>query len=99
MSTAYRAQSDPEHDDFVFTAISADESKWGRYLIYLVLLVVVAAVAWASFFKLDEVTIANGKVIPASRGQVVQVLEAGILKEMLVKEGSAVKKRPDIAAS
>ncbi|MCD8537220.1 MAG: HlyD family efflux transporter periplasmic adaptor subunit [Burkholderiaceae bacterium] len=61
-------------------------------MIYLVLLVVVAAVAWASFFKLDEVTIANGKVIPASRGQVVQVLEAGILKEMLVKEGSAVKK-------
>lgn len=92
MNNAGATQLRLEEDDFVFTAISADEGKWGRYLIYLVLLVVVVAVAWASIFKLDEVTVANGKVIPASRGQVVQVLETGILKEMLVKEGEAVKK-------
>ncbi len=81
-----------EEDEFVFTAINEDEGRWGRYLIYLILLVVVSAVAWAMVFNLDEVSVANGKVIPASRGQVVQVLDAGILKELKVKEGQVVKK-------
>jgi len=81
-----------DEDDFVFSAISEDEAKWGRYLVYLVLIVVASAIAWASYFTLDEVTVANGKVIPASRGQVVQILETGILKEMKVKEGEEVKK-------
>lgn len=81
-----------EEDDFVFSAISEDEGKWGRYLVYLVLVVVASAIAWASYFQLDEVTVANGKVIPASRGQVVQILETGILEEIKVKEGEQVKK-------
>lgn len=79
-------------DDFVFSAIQNDDGKWGRYLVYLVLVMVVSGVAWASYFTLDEVTVANGKVIPASRGQVVQILETGILKELKVKEGEEVKK-------
>lgn len=79
-------------DDFVFSAIQEDEGKWGRYLVYLVLLIVVSGLAWASYFTLDEVTVANGKVIPASRGQVVQILETGILKELKVKEGEEIKK-------
>ena len=81
-----------EEDDFVFSAISEDEAQWGRYLVYLVLLVVAAGLVWASYFQLDEVTTANGKVIPASRGQVVQVLETGILDELNVSEGDVVKK-------
>jgi len=79
-------------DDFVFTAIEEDDGKWGRYLVYLVLIMVVSGIAWASYFALDEVTVANGKVVPASRGQVVQILETGILKELKVKEGEEVKK-------
>lgn len=81
-----------EEEDFVFSAIDEDEGKWGRYLVYLVLLVVVSGIAWAAYFALDEVTVANGKVIPASRGQVVQVLETGILKELKVKEGDQVER-------
>jgi len=81
-----------EEDDFVFSAISEDDGKWGRYLVYLVLVALAAAIAWASYFQLDEVTVANGKVIPASRGQVVQILETGILKDIKVKEGQEVKK-------
>jgi membrane fusion protein, adhesin transport system len=83
--------SGKEEDDFVFAAINEDESRWGRYLVYLVLVIVASAVAWASYFELDEVTVANGKVITSSRGQVIQVLESGILDELNVKEGDVVK--------
>jgi len=92
MSTNYKNTITEPEEDFVFSAIQEDEGKWGRYLVYLVLLVVVAGISWAAYFKLDEVTVANGKVIPASRGQVVQILETGILKELKVKEGEEVKK-------
>ncbi|UOD50395.1 HlyD family efflux transporter periplasmic adaptor subunit [Orrella daihaiensis] len=92
MSKKDKAPVSQEEEDFVFSAIEEDEGRWGRYLVYLVLIVVAAAIAWASYFQLDEVTVANGKVIPASRGQVVQVLETGILKELNVKEGEEVKK-------
>jgi len=92
MSKQEKANATEEEDDFVFSAIAEDDGKWGRYLVYLVLIVVASAIAWASYFSLDEVTVANGKVIPSSRGQVVQVLETGILRELNVKEGEEVKK-------
>ena len=92
MSKQEKANATEEEDDFVFSAIAEDDGKWGRYLVYLVLIVVASAIAWASYFSLDEVTVANGKVIPSSRGQVVQVLETGILRQLNVKEGEEVKK-------
>jgi len=92
MNTNRQNSATEQEEDFVFTAIQEDDGKWGRYLVYLVLLIVVAGVSWAAYFTLDEVTVANGKVIPASRGQVVQILETGILKELKVKEGEEVKK-------
>lgn len=92
MSKQEKANATEEEDDFVFSAIQEDDGRWGRYLVYLVLIVVASAIAWASYFSLDEVTVANGKVIPSSRGQVVQVLESGILEEIKVKEGEEVKK-------
>lgn len=82
-----------EEEEFVFSALDeGDDVKWGRYLGYLIGVVVLCAVAWAAFFELDEVSVANGKVIPASRGQVIQVLETGILKDFRVKEGQHVKR-------
>ncbi|EJG0540702.1 HlyD family type I secretion periplasmic adaptor subunit, partial [Vibrio parahaemolyticus] len=39
-----------------------------------------------------QVTVGQGKVIPSSQIQVVQNLEGGLVKEILVKEGQLVKK-------
>jgi adhesin transport system membrane fusion protein len=50
------------------------------------------ALIWASFATLDEVTRAQGRVIPSSQVQKVQNLEGGILDHVLVKEGDHVKK-------
>jgi adhesin transport system membrane fusion protein len=52
----------------------------------------VVALAWAGFFSLDEITRGQGKVIPSSREQVIQSLDSGVLREMLVREGDVVEK-------
>ncbi|HEU4838969.1 MAG TPA: HlyD family type I secretion periplasmic adaptor subunit [Micavibrio sp.] len=53
---------------------------------------VVIMLGWMSFSQIDEITHGEGQVVPSSEIQVVQSLEGGVLKELLVTEGDAVKK-------
>lgn len=61
-----------------------------RNLLVLVA-VVVAGVAWASWATLDEQIRAPGTVIVSSRSQVIQVVDGGVLRKLLVREGDIVK--------
>lgn len=56
----------------------------------LMLCALAAGLVWASTSKVEEITRGNAKVIPSSREQIIQSLEAGILTELLVKEGDIV---------
>lgn len=49
-------------------------------------------IIWMNFAEIDEITKGDGKVIPSTHLQVVQNLDGGIIKELLVKEGDVVKK-------
>src|SRR5690606_18247300 len=49
-------------------------------------------VIWANLAPLDEVTRGDGKIIPSSEVQALQILEAGIVQEFLVREGDQVEK-------
>ena len=49
-------------------------------------------ILWASFAKIDEMTLGSGQVVPSQEIQVVQSLEGGILAELPVAEGDSVKK-------
>lgn len=60
-------------------------------LILGVALFFVVAVIWANWAILDEVTSGEGRVIPSSQVQVVQNLEGGIVKDILVGEGDIVE--------
>jgi adhesin transport system membrane fusion protein len=64
-------------------------------LAYVVLVLVAAffvvAVLWAKYTVIDEVTRGEGRVIPSSKIQVIQNLEGGIVKEMLVQPGELVE--------
>ncbi len=64
----------------------------GFILIMGVALFLVVGVLWADWAILDEVTSGQGRVIPSSQIQVVQNLEGGIIREILVREGEVVKK-------
>ncbi|MFQ5618005.1 MAG: HlyD family type I secretion periplasmic adaptor subunit [Rhodospirillales bacterium] len=60
-------------------------------LLIFIVLFFVAAVTWAWWAEVDVVTRGQGTVIPSSQVQVIQNLEGGILKKILVKEGDMVE--------
>ncbi|SCU97035.1 RTX toxin membrane fusion protein [Cupriavidus necator] len=51
----------------------------------------VLALVYASIAKMDVVVSAQGKVIPSGKSKVVQPLEAGIVREIHVRDGEKVK--------
>ena len=68
------------------------EGRSARVLIWGSALALVTLLVWADSAELDEITRANGQVITSSRNQVIQVPEGGVLAEMLVAEGTQVKR-------
>lgn len=50
-----------------------------------------AALLWASWAKLEESTTADGRVIPSRQLQLVQSLEGGVVRAILVEEGDIVE--------
>jgi len=61
-------------------------------VLYLIGALLVVGLAWAYFAKVEEITLGEGRVIPASREQVIQSLEGGILEAMSVREGDIVER-------
>ena len=72
--------------------VEDDERDASRMLVRVTAISLVAALTWAAFFSLDEITRGQGKVIPSSREQVIQSLDSGVLQQMLVREGDVVEK-------
>ena len=68
-----------------------EERRASRWLLLASGLTVAVALGWAATFELDEITRGQGRVIPASREQVVQSLDSGTLRELLVREGDSVE--------
>lgn len=60
--------------------------------IYIIAALFVAFTAWASFAEVDEIARGEGKVIPASKTQIIQASEPGVVQEIAVKIGQTVKK-------
>ena len=65
--------------------------------IYLMLLIVAAAIGWAWLAQVDIIAKADARVVPAGREQVIASLEGGILRELLVREGQTVEVGADLA--
>lgn len=63
----------------------------GRRVLWLLLGLLVFLLAWALVGRLDIVAVADGKLVPASYLKIVQPSEAGIVKEILVREGETVR--------
>jgi len=74
------------------TSIMAQSPRGGRSIIWVVLILCVVFVVWAYYSEIEQVTRADGKVIPSTQIQVVQNFEGGILSEIMVDVGELVKK-------
>ena len=66
-------------------------SPTGRLVMWTILALIVIALAWAFLGHINEVAVANGKVIPSGQAKTVQVKNKGIIKEILVEEGDQVQ--------
>ncbi len=63
----------------------------GRAVLKALAILLGLLLLWALIGKLDIVAVAEGKLVPQSYLKIVQPSEAGIVKEILVREGQAVK--------
>ncbi|WP_108651459.1 HlyD family type I secretion periplasmic adaptor subunit [Dongshaea marina] len=92
--TRPESQKIPPEEQLYLDEVAAAEVSYtasgARWLLWILFVFIVIMLVWANWAELDEVTVAQGSVIPSSRLQVVQNLEGGILKKVYVKEGQQV---------
>ncbi|MEH0831665.1 HlyD family type I secretion periplasmic adaptor subunit [Anaplasma bovis] len=84
---------------FIFRIRKNDENEalrasWGPLFVGIVVVVVFFGLfgIWSAVAPLDGAVIASGEVVSSLNRQVVQHLEGGIIKKILVKEGDSVQK-------
>jgi len=85
--------SDLDYISDAKAAMLQDAPSRIRLSLLLMLLVIAFSVVWAHFASIDEVVSANGKVVPSQHLQIVQHLEGGIIKKIMVEEGETVKQK------
>ncbi|HAT6805112.1 TPA: HlyD family type I secretion periplasmic adaptor subunit [Citrobacter freundii] len=73
-------------------AVVIQKTPGSLIMLWVVAIIIVVALVWAKLAVVEEVTVGDGVVVPASREQVIQSLEGGILEEMPVREGDIVEK-------
>lgn len=64
----------------------------GRTMFWILVTLIGCTVLWLFFGKADVVVSARGKIIPDGEVKIIQPLETGVIKKILVKEGDFVKK-------
>ena len=84
----------PEALDFAPGLLSIQESppaRLPRAVMYTVGVLFAILVLWAIFGKLNIIASAEGRLVPETYVKIVQPSDAGIVQEILVKEGEQVK--------
>ena len=79
--------------DFVTDAdhyILHQEPVRGMLIIRVALISIFVLIIWAALTQVDELVKGDGKVVPSSQLQVLQSLDGGIVKAILVREGDEV---------
>ena len=66
-------------------------SPVGRLVLWTIVALVVVGALWALIGEVDEVAVAEGRVIPTGNVKVVQSPNKGVIKELMVREGDYVE--------
>jgi membrane fusion protein, adhesin transport system len=67
------------------------------WALYLLCVVVTAAIVWSALAHVDEITRSDGRIVPDGREQIIASLDAGILRELKVREGQEVQAGEELA--
>ncbi len=89
-----KAESTPaEERDFLPTLLAMTDSpppKMPRMILVSVLVLVAVLLLWSVLGRLDVVASAEGRLVPQSKLKIVQPADAGIVVDILVREGQKV---------
>ncbi len=88
----FRSQPDLDLASEYDSALREKTPLAGIVTLLACVLVIGGFLIWAALAKLDEVTRGEGRVIPSSKTQLVQSLEGGLIKEVLIRAGDHVGK-------
>lgn len=85
---------DAQETEFLPSILEVTEtppSPVGRAVLWTLVALLVAGAIWICVGEVDEVAVANGKVIPVGNVKIVQSQNKGAIKELDVKEGDYVE--------
>ncbi|MDF1875012.1 HlyD family type I secretion periplasmic adaptor subunit [Sulfurimonas sp. SAG-AH-194-I05] len=85
-------EKDYEFMHSLSSAVLVSTPRKIRTVMYFWLIAVGIFFVWAYFAEIDEIARGDGDIVPSGENQMVQNLEGGIIKEILVKEGETVYK-------
>jgi adhesin transport system membrane fusion protein len=89
-------QSDFAFANDVRAAVELRTPRTSRLLLVGLIALLASGAVWANYAVLDEVKRGEGRVIPSRQMQVVQSLEGGIIKNILVQEGDTVQQGQEV---
>jgi len=70
---------------------AAPPPKWSRSLLWAICSLIFIVILWASWAEIDIIATAQGKIVPSGQVKIIQPLEAGVVKNIFIKEGQHVK--------
>lgn len=87
-------ENDDSHEFLPIIAEIEEEpmNPLGRTMFWILVALITCTVLWLFIGKADVVVSARGKIIPDGETKVLQPLETGVIKKILIKEGDFVKK-------
>jgi len=65
---------------------------WSRAILYAIITLVIVVIGWACFAQIDQVVAAAGRLRPIGTTREIQSPVAGVIADVLVRQGQAVKK-------
>jgi HlyD family secretion protein len=76
----------------LFEIEAGDPSRRSRTVLWTVCALFAVLLLWAIFAKVDIVAVAQGRLVPQTYVKIVQPAEAGIIREILIKDGDSVER-------
>jgi membrane fusion protein, adhesin transport system len=71
--------------------MSRERTHRARQVVRAAVLITAVLLVWAAWAEVDEVTRGEARVVPSRQLQVVQSLDGGVVREILVREGDVVE--------
>jgi hemolysin D len=71
--------------------VETPPSPAGRAIGVCVILIFCIGLAWAAFGQIDVVASAQGRIVPSDRVKVIQPMEIGVVRTLVVEDGQRVK--------